>query len=119
MMSIFLLSCKEKELDWNDNGKTIDVAVGQIIKISLPSNASTGNKWRKTVYDNNFIITSGKPNYMLGDKDAMGSGGILITRFKAIKEGETKIYMEYGNRFEFDKEPLKVFEINLKIHPQQ
>lgn len=110
----FVYGCKEKHVKYEDSGKTIHLMVDQMLKVQLPANASTGNDWRKTAYDNELIYRMGKPNYMLGDgRD--GSAGMVIFRFKALKPGKTKLTMEYGSKYDSDKTALKNFELDIVI----
>lgn len=108
-----LYGCKEITVKYEDSGKTIHLMVDQILKVHLPSNASSGSDWRKTAYDDKIIDRLGKPNYMLGD--GSGSEGITLFRFKGIEPGETKLFMEYGNKYDSDKEALKVFELTIIV----
>lgn len=109
-----IYGCEEKVVKYEDSGKTIHLMIDQILKVHLPSNASTGNDWRKTTYDKYFLHMIGKPNYMLGD-GSIGSPGITLFRFKGMEVGESKLYMEYGNKYDSDKEALKVFELTIVV----
>lgn len=110
-----LYACKEIKVTYSDSGSTIDMVVGQILKIELPANASSGNTWRKIVYEDSVIVKSGKPNYMLSD-DRLGSPGVYYYRFKAVGQGTSKLFMEYGSKYDDDKKALKVFEITIIVH---
>jgi len=110
-----LIGCKEKKVSYSDSGNTIDLAVGQILKVELPANASSGNTWRKIAYEDSVLIRKGKPNYMLAD-DRIGSAGVYYYRFKAIGPGTSKLLMEYGSKYDDDKKPSKVFEITVNVH---
>jgi predicted secreted protein len=108
-------SCDEKSVAYEDSGKTIELFPGQYLKVVLPANASTGNIWRKSFYDNKIIGRSGKPNYMLGDDGAIGSSATMTFRFKALKEGKTTLKMLYGNRFDEQAKPLKEFILEIVV----
>jgi len=110
--------CREKYITYDNNGETIHLMVDQVLKVALPSNASTGNDWRKTAYDDKIIDRLGKPNYMLSD-GRTGSPGVTNFRFKAIKEGESKLYLEYGNKYKSEKEPEKIFEVTVIVIPKR
>ena len=110
-----LTACKEIKVDYSYNGKTVDIEMGQVLKIELPSNASSGNTWRKTIYNDSVLVRSGKPNYVLGD-DGIGSAGKYYFKFKPIASGTAKIYMEYGNKYDYSKDPLKTFELTVVVH---
>ncbi len=115
ILLITLSGCKEIKVTYDDNGKTIDMVMGQVLKIELPSNASSGNTWRKIAYNDSVIVKSGKPNYVLGD-DGIGSAGMYFFRFKPIAAGTSKLVMEYGNKYDYGKKPLKVFELTVVVH---
>ncbi len=114
-MSTVLLSCKELSVKYSDSGSSVDMVVGQVVKIELPANASTGNTWRKIMYNDSVIVKSGKPNYMLGD-DRIGSAGVYYYRFEAVNAGTTELIMEYGSKFDDKKEALKIFTLNINVH---
>ena len=102
-------------LTYKDSGKTITLAKGQMLKIQLPANASTGNVWRKTVYNDSIISRIGKPNYMLSDDGAVGASGTLTIRYKAINTGTTDFFMEYGSRFDVNEPSLKEFTLSINV----
>lgn len=109
-------ACKEKKVTYADNGKTIQLGVNQILRIELPGNASTGNDWRKMAYNDSVIIRKGKGNYMLSDSDPMmGGSGIYHFKFLAINPGTSKLYMEYGNKYKYESDPVKTFELEIVV----
>ena len=110
----FSYGCREKAVKYEDSGKTIHLMIDQILKVSLPSDASTPNDWRKTAYNDEILHRMGKPNYMLSD-GSTGSPGMTTFKFKALQVGESKLYMEYGNKYKSEKAALKVFELNIVI----
>jgi predicted secreted protein len=112
-------ACKEKKVTYADNGKTIHLAVNQILRIELPGNASTGNDWRRMEYNDSVMIRKGKGNYMLGDGDPMmGESGIYHFKFLAINPGQTTLYMEYGNKYKNEKPAVKTYELDIVIISQ-
>jgi len=106
--------CKEIVVKYEDSGKTMHLMVDQILKVHLPSNAGSGSDWREIAYNDSLIRRMGKPNYMLGDGSS-GSEGITMFRFKGVKPGETKLIMEYGNKYDSDKLAEKVFELTIVV----
>ncbi len=113
--SLILYGCKEIKVTYSESGSTIDMVVGQVLKVELPSNASSGNTWRKIMYNDSIIVKTGKPNYMLAD-DRIGSAGVYYYRFKTIGPGTTKLVMEYGSKYDDDKKTLKTFDITIVVH---
>ncbi len=117
VLSVPLLNaCKVKTITYADNGKTIHLAVNQILKIELPGEATSGSDWRKMEYNDSIIIRKGKGNYMLGDSDPMmGKSGIYHFKFLAINPGTTKLLMEYGNKYKYEKPALKTFKLEIVV----
>lgn len=107
--------CREILVKYSDNGETVHMVIDQVLKVELPGNASSGNDWRKIAYEDSVIIRSGKPNYLLGD-DRVGSAGVYYFRYKAIGAGTSKLYMEYGSKYDSHKKPVKTFEITVIVH---
>lgn len=110
-----IYSCKEKKVTYAQSGSTIDLVVGQLLKIELPANASSGNTWRKIAYEDTVLARKGKPNYMLAD-DKIGSAGVYYYRFSAVGAGTSKLLMEYGSKYDDAKKPSKIFEITVVVH---
>lgn len=113
-----LYGCREVLVRYSDNGKTIHMVIDQILKIELPSDAASGNDWRKIAYNKSQIIKSGKPNYMLGDAGE-GLPGVYYFRFKAIAAGTSQLYLEYGLKYDSDEKPVRTFEITVIVHEKE
>jgi len=111
----FLYACKEKLVKYTDSGTTVTLMVEQVLKVELPGDATSGSDWREMRYDNVILNKKGKGNYLLGDGT---TPGIYYFRFRAMIPGETKLYMEFGNKYDSDKKPSKVFEIDVVVVPK-
>ena len=128
MNKIFLLSlvalvpllygCREVVVRYSDNGSTVNMTIDQILKIELPGDATSGSDWRKMAYNDSLIVKSGRSNYMLGDGGG-GSPGVYYFRFKAIAAGKSKLYLEYGSKYDSDEKATKRFEITVVIHEKK
>ena len=110
-----LYGCKEVSIKYNDNGTTVNLVIDQILKIELPGDAASGNSWRKMAYDDNQLRKFGKSNYLLGD-GGDGSPGVYYFRYKAIAAGTSKLYLEYGSKFDSDEAAIKKFEVTVIVH---
>ncbi len=115
LITVPLLGCKERKVTLADNGSTIDLIIGQVLKVELPSDAQSGNTWRTFKYEDSVIVSRGKPNYMLSDGRS-GLPGVYYFRFKAIGAGTTQLYMEYGNKFGDEEKAIRTFEITINVH---
>jgi inhibitor of cysteine peptidase len=111
---VFQYGCKEKVITYADSGTTVQLKSGQALIVELSGNPSTGNDWRKIIYDDQVIMEDGKRDYKLDD-DKIGSGGVYQYHFKALAPGKTKLFMEYGPKYDNQKEALKIFEIEVVV----
>jgi len=111
---LFQYGCKEKTVNYADSGSTVYLKVDQILKVELPGNTSTGNEWRKVAYDDQVILKEGEPTYVPADK-RIGSAGVYYFKFRAIAPGTTKLYMEFGSKYDSSKEALKTFELEVVV----
>lgn len=114
MCLVLQYGCKEKLVTYADSGSTVYLKVDQILKVELPGNTSTGNDWRKVAYDDKVILKKGKPDYMLAD-ERIGSAGVYYFKFRAVAPGVSKLFMEYGSKYESEKEALKTFELEVVV----
>lgn len=110
-----LYACKEKLVKYNDSGTTVTLMVDQVLKVELPADAGSGSDWREMRYDHVILNKKGKGNYVLGDGS---SPGIYYYRFRAMVPGETHLVMEYGNKYDSDKKPTRVFELDVVVVPK-
>jgi inhibitor of cysteine peptidase len=96
-----------------DNDRTVDVRVGDEVRISLPENASTGYRWAIDRYDENIIEALGsEPRYPAG---AVGSGGEIAFTFKARKAGTGEIALKHWRHWEGDRSIIARFRARLNV----
>jgi inhibitor of cysteine peptidase len=98
-----------------DNDRTMDIAVGDTVRISLPENATTGYRWAIDRVDDDVIEAVGSdPHYA---KNAVGSGGDVVFTFKGRKSGSGEIVLKYWRHFEGDASVQKRFRVRLNARP--
>ncbi len=106
----------EINLDFGDNGSTIEVNKGQILVISLESNPSTGSTWEVTELDTHILRQIGEPEFQPGS-NVPGAPGMQIFRFEAVNTGQTPLKLIYHRPFEPNVPPLKTFSIQVIVRP--
>jgi predicted secreted protein len=111
-------SCKEKTVKYSDSGKTIHLAVNQILKVQLPGDATSSSDWRQVAYNDSVLMRKGKSNYMLGDGTS-SEPGLYTFRFTAIAPGKSKLIMEYGHKYDADKPASRKFELDVIVVDKQ
>ena len=87
--------------------RMIKVRQGEIFKVILKANHSTGYSWQWQNKTNKSIVDSVYMDYVLSDKAITGSGGNEIWEFKAKRKGEQKLIMIYKRPWEKDGVPEK------------
>lgn len=98
-----------------DDGRTIDLHVGDAVQVTLPENATTGYRWEIDQLDAAIVATEGsKSNYPGG---AVGAAGKVSFAFKAEKAGNGEVALKYWRRFEGDSSIVRRFRINLSVKP--
>ncbi len=77
------------------------VKVGDVVKVTMASNPSTGFKWGLAgISDPTVLAQDGEPEYVPPDSTAPGAGGQEVWTFKALKKGTTNISLEYSRPWE-------------------
>ena len=82
--------------------RIIKVRQGEIFKVILKANHSTGYSWQWENKTNKSIVDSVYMDYVLSDKAITGSGGNEIWEFKAKRKGEQKLIMVFKRPWEKD-----------------
>lgn len=92
--------------------KVIQVRQGEVFKVILKANHSTGYSWQWENKTDTSIVDSVYVDYVLSDKAITGSGGNEIWEFRAKKKGEQKLIMIYKRPWEkegtFEKKEILV-----------
>jgi inhibitor of cysteine peptidase len=115
------ISCADTEkgsvmmLSLSDNDRTVDIRVGETVRITLPENATTGYRWAIDRYDEEFIeALAPEPRY---PDQAIGSGGEVAFIFKGKKIGTGEIALKDWRHFEGDASIANRFRLRLHVQP--
>ena len=99
-----------------DNDRTVDVRVGDVVRITLPENASTGYRWAIDRYDEDIVEALGsEPRYPAGTAGTVGSGGEIAFTFKAKKAGTGEIALKHWRHWEGDRSVTGRFRVRLNV----
>ena len=80
--------------------RVIKVRQGEVFKVILKANHSTGYSWQWDNKTDTAIVDSLFMDYVLSDKVITGAGGNEIWEFKAKRKGEQKLIMLYKRPWE-------------------
>ena len=95
-------------------GIKMKVKQGEVFKVVLKANRSTGYSWHWDSKSPESIIDSVYVDYVLTSKTSVGGGGNEIWEFKAKKKGAQKLIMSYKRPWE-NKEALEIKEILIEV----
>ena len=95
------------DLTEQDNGKNIVVHLGDIIRITLESNITTGYSWENADKVDKNILALDTNDYISdpNPEELDGVGGSTVIVYRALKPGKTKIdlvYLQSWEPSEFD-----------------
>ena len=98
----------EFELTGKDNGKKIEAHTGDIIRITLKSNITTGYGWENADKVDKDILALDKNDYVSdpNPEELDGVGGNTVIVYRALKPGKAKIdliYLQSWDPSEFDE----------------
>ena len=98
-----------------DNGRTVDVRVGETVSVTLPENATSGYRWAIDNLEQGVVeANEPKPRYPPG---AVGSGGAVTFSFRSIGPGSGEVSLKQWRHFEGDASISKRFRFRLNAKP--
>jgi inhibitor of cysteine peptidase len=98
-----------------DNERTVDLRVGESVRLTLPENATTGYRWAIDRLDRDVVEEAGSEAHPSGG--AIGSAGNVTFDFTAKKAGSSEIALKYWRHFEGDASIVKRFSFRLNAKP--
>ena len=102
-------------LTQQDNDRTVEIRLGNSVRISLPENATTGFRWAIDRYDEQlFEMVTTEPNY---PKNAIGSGGEVSFVFRAKNPGSGKVVLKHWRHWEGDTSVTNRFRVRILVEP--
>lgn len=93
----------------------IKVRTGEIFKVVLASNQSTGYSWHWENKSKENLLDSVYVDYVLKDRAITGAGGNEIWEFRGKRKGKQEVIMVYKRPWEKTSEvDRKVFLIHIE-----
>jgi inhibitor of cysteine peptidase len=102
------------KLSEKDAGSTVHVKQGDIVEVALDGNPTTGYTWEQAPGSGDLLTQQGDPEFK-ADTNALGSGGIMTLRFKALHPGTYPLQLIYHRTFEPNVAPLHTFEATVVV----
>jgi inhibitor of cysteine peptidase len=117
LLSVCCCGCKRTSLtinaDKNSDGRTLELRVGDGVKLSLAENPTTGYRWE--------LVAKPEPNCVVvndsyaANTDAIGSGGTRTWEFRAVSQGTGTVSLAYRRPWEKDAAPAQTFKMTLVV----
>lgn len=102
------------QLSEADNGRALDLRVGDTVAVRLPGNPTTGYQWELAEADEAIIRQLGEPE-VTPASSALGRGGTIALRFETVGAGQTTLRLIYRRPFEPDAAPAQSFEVSIAV----
>ncbi len=98
-----------------DDGKSFDMHSGEVIKITLPENATTGYTWALDNLDTALFSVANKVSDYSGNQ--IGSGGQISFIISANKTGRGTVSLKNWRPWEGDASVTERFSIKVTVLP--
>lgn len=99
----------------DDNQCPINLVVGQNLTLDLPSNPSTGFRWKVQDHASELLSPLEPEDYLQPEGGLVGAEGTARWRFKANKEGTGRILMSYQRAWEATGEAAGLFDCRVVV----
>jgi inhibitor of cysteine peptidase len=100
-------------VDDSSNGHEVVLHAGEVLKISLSQNASTGYSW--TVHVKPEILRESQGESPDPPKGPPGSPGVRHFYFEALGQGSGELELEYRRSWEQGVQPARMFKLRVQV----
>ena len=107
------LFSKEVALTEMDNGKKIDLTVGDTMTVRLKGNPTTGYTWQIAAITEK-LLTYTEKRYS-PSSSRCGAGGTYTFKFRAAEKGMGELTLAHLRTWEKGKQPINTFHITVTI----
>ena len=110
-------AAKEVNLGDKDSGKTVKIAVGGTVTLTLNSNATTGFSWTGADKVDKNILKLEKDDYIENNHPAgmVGVGGKTVIVYRALKSGKAIIDLTYMQPWEPDSKFNTNYTVTVEV----
>jgi len=101
----------------SDDGRTIDIALGQRVDIRLLSHRTTGYRWMPAVPLSGVLASLGEAAYTSDAAAAgvAGAGGIETWSYRASRRGTEALRFEYRRPWEGEATAARVVRYTIRV----
>ncbi|MBS4097121.1 MAG: protease inhibitor I42 family protein [Sulfuricella sp.] len=98
-----------------DNGRALELAMGQILTVKLKANPTTGYDWQFNDQSISVLSRQGDAAYVADSTTLIGSGGVKSWKFKAVVAGSGTLRFEYLRSWETGVAPIQVVQFPVTV----
>jgi predicted secreted protein len=99
------------------NGKTIVLRPSDRLVVTLPGNATTAYSWSVLHVDKSVVKYLGRAYVPPSSPGKGGAGGKYILRFRAVRDGTTKLKLGYLQEGNSNAVPARTYVLHLTVKP--
>ncbi len=100
-------------VDDSSNGHEVVLHAGEVLKISLSQNASTGYTW--AIHVKPDILRESEGASADPPKGPPGSPGVRNFYFEAVGQGSGELELEYRRSWEQAAQPARTFKLRVRV----
>ncbi|MBU0512870.1 MAG: protease inhibitor I42 family protein [Chloroflexi bacterium] len=102
-------------IDSDDRDSQIDMTMGQVLIVSLPSNPTTGFQWEVAEIDGVVLQQGEATDYEASQPVLEGSGGVETFYFEAKSAGQITLKLIYHRSWEEGVDPVDEFSVSVVV----
>lgn len=113
---VFYLSAAEtRSLGKNDNGKEIQVKLGDILELALEAQGGTGYTWEFDRFDVTHLELMQSVTKSLAEDSRVGGPVLQVWQIRARKEGGTQLNLDYFRPWEGRAKAEKHYRVTINV----
>ena len=102
-------------IDASSSGKTVNIAVGGTLTVTLDSNVTTGYSWELKEIGDTDVLQKTDNKYVAPANGAIGAGGKEVWTFKALAAGTSTLTMYYSQPWAGGQKGAKIFSLTVVV----
>jgi inhibitor of cysteine peptidase len=100
----------------SDSGRTVELARGDELVVSLEANPTTGFRWEMADAASSVLVAAGEPSFEpRGATSVVGAGGVETWRFRAERAGQGVLRFVYRRPFEPGVAPAREVRYEIAV----
>ncbi|HMN94881.1 MAG TPA: protease inhibitor I42 family protein [Phycisphaerales bacterium] len=98
-----------------DNGRLVDLALGDTLKVELPANPTTGYSWEVAGDPGPVLAPLGAWEFNHDRTDLVGAPGLSILRLRAASGGAVALRLGYRRPWEDPATAAQTWQIDVSV----